>query len=97
MFPVFKNVGKGLQLKTTDLLAFFMWLVKSEKLLNNRIVDHLQKCGFRFQYGSWATRAVALDISKAFDRIRQAGLFHKLKSSRISGQIFGLISSFHSN
>ena len=30
--PVFKNVGKGLQLKSTALLVFFLWLVKS---LNN--------------------------------------------------------------
>ena len=44
-----------------------------------------------------ATRAVALDISKAFDRFWHAGLLHKLKSYRISGQIFGLISSFLSN
>ena len=38
-------------------------------------------------------RAVALDISKAFDRVWHAGLLHKLKSYVISGQIFGLISS----
>ena len=41
--------------------------------------------------------AVALDISKAFDRVWHAGLLHKLKSYGISGQIFGLISSFLSN
>ena len=46
---------------------------------------------------SGATRAVALDISKAFDRDWHAGLLHKLKSYGISGQIFGLISSFLSN
>ena len=46
---------------------------------------------------SGATRAVALDISKAFNRVWHAGLLHKLKSYRISGQIFGLISSFLSN
>ena len=46
---------------------------------------------------SGATRAVALDISKAFDRVWHAGLLHKLKSCGISGQIFGLISSFPSN
>ena len=66
-----------------------------EKLVNNRIIDHLQKCGLfsDFQYGfrscrptadlltvvsdriarafnrSGATRAIALDISKAFDRV----------------------------
>ena len=46
---------------------------------------------------SGATRAIALDISKAFDRVWHAGLLHKLKSYGISGQIFGLISSFLSN
>ena len=40
---------------------------------------------------------MALDISKAFDRVWHAGLFHKLKSYGISGQIFGLILSFLSN
>ena len=46
---------------------------------------------------SEATQAVALDISKAFDRVWHAGLLHKLRSYGISGQIFGLISSFLSN
>ena len=94
-----------------------------EKLENNRIVDHLEKCGLfsDFQDGfrssrstanlvtvvfdriarafnrSGATQAVALNISKAFDRVLLAGLLHKLKSYGISGQIFGLISSFVSN
>ena len=94
-----------------------------EKLVSNRIVDHLEKYGLfpDFHYGfrsslstadlltavsdriarafnrSGATRAVALDISKTFDRVRHAGLLHKLKSYGISGQIFGLTSSFLSN
>ena len=94
-----------------------------EKLVNNKIVDHLEKCGLfsNFLYGFWcsssnadlltvvsdryarafnrsgATQAVALDISKAFDRVWQAGLLHKLKSYGISCQIFGIISSFLSN
>ena len=34
---------------------------------------------------------------KAFDRVWQASLLHNVRSYRISGQIFGLISSFHSN
>ena len=46
---------------------------------------------------SGATRAVALDISKASDRVWHAGLLHKLKSFGISGQIFDLIYSFPSN
>ena len=117
-------LGKSLQLKTTALLVFFLWLVKVfERLVNNRIADRLEKCGLfsDFQYGlrssrstadlltvvsdriarvfnrSGVTRAAALDISKAFDRVWHAGLLYKLKSYRISGQIFGLISSFLSN
>ena len=43
---------------------------------------------------SGVTRAVAHDISKVFDRVQYAGLFHKLKSYGISGQIFNLISPF---
>ena len=36
----------NLQLKTTALLVFFLWLVKSlKKLVNDKIVDHLEKCG----------------------------------------------------
>ena len=45
---------------------------------------------------SEATRAVALDIFKPFDMVWHAGLLHKLKYG-ISGQIFGLLSSFPSN
>ena len=46
---------------------------------------------------SMATRAVALDMSKTFDRVWHAGLLHKLTSYGILGLIFGLISSFLSN
>ena len=72
----------------------FVIFVTSEKTepqisMNNNIARAFNKSG--------ATRAVALDISKAFDRVWHAGLLHKLKSYGISGQIFGLISSFLSN
>ena len=40
---------------------------------------------------------MALDIFKAFNRVWDGGLLHKLKSSRILGQIFGVVSSFLSN
>ena len=41
---------------------------------------------------SRAIWAVALDTSKAFNRVWHAGLLHKLKSYGISGHVFGLIS-----
>ena len=58
-------------------------------VVSDRITEAVNKSG--------ATRAVVLDISKAFDRVWHAGLLHKLKSYGISGQIFCLISSFLSN
>ena len=48
----------------------------------------------RVFYSFGATWAVALDISKAFNRFWRAGLLHRLKSYRILGQVFGLILSF---
>ena len=58
-------------------------------VVSNRITRAFNRSG--------ATRAMTRDITKAFERVWHAGLFHKLKSYRISGQIFGLISSFLSN
>ena len=121
---VFKNVGETSTARNYLPVSLLFVVSKVfEKLVNNRIVDQLEKCGLfsDFQYGfrssrstadlltvvsdriagafnrSGATRAVTLDISKAFDRVWHASLLHKRKSSGISGQIFGLISSFLSN
>ena len=89
-----------------------------EKLVNKRIVDHIEKYGLwsDFQYGYRSSQSIAdllkvvsdriartfstsvsLDISKAFNRVWHADIRYKLKSYRISGQIFGLIYSFLSN
>ena len=46
---------------------------------------------------SMVTQAVALDISRAFNRVWHVGLLHKLKSSGMSGQIFDLVSFFLNN
>ena len=124
MIPVFKNVGERSTAKHCHPVSLLSVVSKTfGKLVNNKIVDHLEKCDLFsvFQYGfrssqstadfltvvydriarvfnrSGATQAVALDISKAFDRVWHAGLLHKRKSYGISGQIFGLISSFLSN
>ena len=110
--PVFKNVGDRSTAKNYCPVSLLSVVSKVfEKLVNNRIVDHLNKCGLfsDFQYGfrssrstadlltvvsdriatafnrSGATQTVALDISKAFDRVCHAGLLYKLKSYGISG------------
>ena len=94
--PVFKNVEQSSTAKNYCPVSLLSVVSKVfEKLVNNRIVDHLEKCGLfsDSQYGfrssrstadlltvvsdriarafnrSGDTRAVALDISKAFDRI----------------------------
>ena len=74
----------------------FLWPFRSSRstadlltVVSDRIARALNRSG--------ATRAVSLDISKAFDRVWHAGLLHKLKSYGISGQVFGLYSSFLSN
>ena len=115
--------GKTLLLHYRPVSLFSVVSKVLEKLVNNRIVDPLEKSRLfsDFQYGfrssqstanlltvvsdriarafnrSGATRAVALCIFKAFDRVWHAGLFYKLKSYGVSGPIFGLISSFLSN
>ena len=122
--PVFKNVGERSTAKNNRPVSLLSVVSKVfEKLVNNRIVDHLEKCDLfsDFQYGfrssrstadlltvvsdridrafdrSGTTQAIALDISKAFDKVWHAGLLHKLTSYGISGQMFGLVSSFLSN
>ena len=82
MFPVFKNVGEGLLLKTTILLVFFLGLVKSLPffLISSMVLGLLNllavvsdRIPVAFNR-SGAIRAVALDISKAFHRVWHAGL-----------------------
>ena len=124
MVPIFKNVGERSTAKNYHPVSLLSVVSKVfEKLVNNRIIDHLEKCGLfsDLQYGfrssqstanfltvvsdriarvfnrSGANRAVALDISKAFNRVWHAGLLHELKSYGISGQIFCLVSFFLSN
>ena len=92
--------GKGLQVKTTALLVFFLWLVVFEKLVNNRIVDHLEKCSLfsDIQYGFRSSRSTADLLNVVSDRIARG--FNRSGATQavaISGQIIGLISSFLSH
>ena len=96
MVPIFLNVGKRSTAKNYRPASLFSVVSKVfEKLVNNRIVNSLEKGGFfsEFQYAfrscrsttdflavvsgrtdrdfnmSGATQAVALDVSKVFERI----------------------------
>ena len=84
---VFKNFGERSKAKNYRPVILLSVVCKVfEKLVNNRIVGNLEKCGLFFWFPttflptvvsgriarafnkSEATRGVALDISKAFDR-----------------------------
>ena len=117
---VFKNVGERSTAKNYHPVSLLSVVSKVfEKLVNNRIVDYLEKCGLSdFQYGfrssrstadlltvvsdrtarafnrSGVTRAVALDISKAFDKVWHAGLLHKLKSYEFQVRYLALFLLF---
>ena len=110
MVPVFKNVGKRSTAKNyhpVSLLSVVSKVFEKLKiiglLITYRNVAFFLISSIVLGLLDWAcnrsgaTRAVALDISKAFNRVWHAGLLHKLKSYGISGQIFSLISSFLSN
>ena len=46
MVPIFKNVGDRSTAKNYGLVRLFSVVSKAfEKLVNNMIVDHLEKCG----------------------------------------------------
>ena len=98
-------LGEDLQLKTTTLFVFFLWLAK---IIDNRIVDHLEKCFSDFQYGFISSGSTADLLTVVCDRNARAfntvevlslrdDLLQKLTPYGISGQILGLISFFLSN
>ena len=73
-------LGKALQLKTNALLVFFLWLGFRSSRLTADLLTVVSDRFARVFNRSEATQTVALDISKAFDRVWHAGLVHKLKS-----------------
>ena len=96
VFEKLVNNRIGDQLEKCGLFSDFQYSFRSSQstaelltVVSDRIAKAFNRCG--------ATRAVALDISMAFDRVWHASLLHKRMSCGISGQIFGLISSFLSN
>ena len=72
--PVFE---KALQLKTTILSLLSVVGKVFEKLVNDRVFNR-----------SGSTQAIALDISKAIDKVWHAGLGHKFKSNGFQSDIW---------
>ena len=72
MIPVFKNIGESSAAKNYRPFSLLSVVSKVfEKLVNNRIVDHLEKCGLfsDFQYGFRSSRSTADLLTVASDRI----------------------------
>ena len=73
--PVFKNFGDRSTAKNYHPFSFLSVVNKVfEKLVNNRIVDHLEKCGLfsDFQYGFRSSRSTADLVTVVSDRIARA-------------------------
>ena len=76
--PVFKNFGERSTAKSYRPVSLLSVVSKVfEKLVNNRIVDHLEKCGLfsNFQYGLRSSRSTADFLTVVSDRI--AGTFNR--------------------
>ena len=72
MVPVFKNVGERSTAKNYRSVSLLSVVSKVfEKLVNNRTVDHLEKCGLfsDFQYGFRSSRSTADLLTVVSDRI----------------------------
>ena len=70
--PVSKNVGERSTAENYRPVSFLSLVSKVfEKLVNNRIVDHLEKCGLfsDFQYGFRSSRSTADLLTVVSDRI----------------------------
>ena len=80
--PVFKNVAERSTAKNDHPVSLLSVVSKVfEKLVNNRIVDHLKKCGLSaFQYDFRSFRSTADLLTVVSDRI--AGAFNRSGATR---------------
>ena len=101
--PAFKNVGDRSTAKNYHPVSLLSVVSKVfEKLVNNRIVDHLEKCGLfsDFQYGFRSSRLTADLLTVVFDRIARA--FNRsgatqavaLDISKAADRAFGMLVFF---
>ena len=94
MVAVFKNVGETSTAKNCCPFSLLSLVSKVfEKLVNNKIVDHLEKCGLfsDFQYGFRSSRSSADLLTVACDRITSAS--HRSGATR--AVVLGIFKVFH--
>ena len=80
MVPVFKNIGERFTAKNYHPVSLLSVVCKVfEKLVNNRIVDPLEKCGLfsDFQYGFRSSQSFVDLLTVVSDRI--ARTFNRLQ------------------
>ena len=73
--PVFENVGEMSTTKSYRLVSLLSVVSKFfEKLVNDRIVDHLEKCGLfsNFQYGFRSSQSTSELLTVVSDRTARA-------------------------
>ena len=82
---IFQKFLNNRLLEKCDLFDFQydLYLIEFVSVVSYRIGRALNRFG--------ATRAIRRDISKALNRVWDAGLLHKLKAYGILGGVFGLI------
>ena len=81
--PVFKNVGERSPAKNYHPVSLLSVLSKvCEKLVNNRIVNHLEKCGLYsdFQYGFRSFQSTADLLTVMPDKI--VGAFNRSDAAK---------------
>ena len=79
----FKNVGERTTAKNYSPVSLLFVVSKLfEKLINNRIFDHLEKCGlfYDFQYGFRSSRSTAGPLTVVSDRIVM--VFNRSRATR---------------
>ena len=96
IFECFVNQQLMGYLEDNDLLTDCQYGFRHSRStgdLLSLITDHLNRA---LDHRGEA-RVVALDISKAFDKVWHHGLLHKLKSYGVTGRMLSIISAFLSN
>lgn len=92
MVPIFKNYGDpSVLVKHLTLHGLYFSSSSSDVLM---VITEFVYQALDKNSKAWA---VALHILKAFNRVWHAGLLHKLKGYRVSGQIFDVTQFVKNN